>query len=185
MSAGFIVPFHLTWRQARFPFSCKSLSCIITARTLALYTLDSLRQFTMASRFRAAMLWGFTTDRVHQRKPIIAYSFVVVGIDFFALFFLRSASGIGLVYSLFGLFASASATPYNLLIMETQPKTSWASAFAKFSMIGTLGNVFGYLLSLVWVEFLPFQWLVIPLSGLCLASAGTCSSFDKGTKFCL
>ncbi len=117
------------------------------------------------------MIWGFATDKVHRRKPIIAYSFVLVGVDLAALFFTRSVFGVGLVYSLFGLFASASATPYNLLIMETQPKNSWASAFAIFSMIGTLGNVFGLLLSLVWVAFLPFQWLVIPLSALCLVSA--------------
>jgi len=120
----------------------------------------------------AAMIWGFATDRMHRRKPIIASSFILVGIDLAALFFTRSALGIGVVYSVFGLFASASATPYNLLIMETQPKNSWASAFAKFSMIGTIGNVFGLLLSLVWVAFLPFQWLVIPLSALCMTSAG-------------
>jgi len=119
----------------------------------------------------AAMLWGFATDRVHKRKPIIASSFILVGIDLAALFFTRSVFGVGLVYSIFGLFASASATPYNLLIMETQPKNKWAAAFAKFSMIGTLGNVFGLLLSLVWVALLPFQWLVLPLSTLCLISA--------------
>jgi MFS family permease len=119
----------------------------------------------------AAMLWGFTTDRLHKRKPIIALSFILVGIDLAALFFTQSIFGVGLVYSIFGLFATASVTPYNLLIMETQPKNKWAAAFAKFSMIGTLGNVFGLLLSLVWVAFLPFQWLVLPFSALCLASA--------------
>jgi MFS family permease len=119
----------------------------------------------------AAMLWGFATDRVHRRKPIIASSFLLVGVDLAGLFFTQSVFGFGLLYAIFGLFATASATPYNLLIMETQPKNSWASAFAKFSMIGTIGNVFGLLLSLVWVAFLPFQWLVIPLSALCLASS--------------
>jgi len=119
----------------------------------------------------AAMLWGFATDRFHRRKPIIALSFVIVAIDLAALLFTESVFGVGLLYCMFGLFATASATPYHLLIMETQPKNSWASAFAKFSMIGTLGNVFGLLLSLVWVAFLPFEWLVIPLSALCLVSA--------------
>ncbi len=120
----------------------------------------------------AAMIWGFATDRTHKRKPIIALSFIVVGADLAALFLTHSALGVGLDYSIFGLFAAASATPYNLLIMETQPKNGWASAFAKFSMIGTLGNVIGYLLSLVWVAFLPFQWLILPLAALCLVSAG-------------
>jgi MFS family permease len=119
----------------------------------------------------AAMIWGFATDRFHKRKPIIAMSFLLVAINLAALLFTRSVLGVGLLYSLFGLFSTASATPYNLLIMETQPKNSWASAFAKFSMIGTLGNVFGLLLSLVWVAFLPFEWLLIPLSSLCAVSA--------------
>jgi MFS family permease len=120
----------------------------------------------------AAMVWGFTTDRLHKRKPIIASSFIFVGIDLLLLYFTRTAFGIGIAYSIFGLFASASATPYNLLIMETQPKSGWAAAFAKFSMIGTLGNVLGLFLSVVWVAFLPFQWFAIPLSALSLASAG-------------
>ena len=120
----------------------------------------------------AAMIWGFATDRTHKRKPIIAMSFVLVGIDLIALFFTRSVLGIGLDYSIFGLFAAASATPYNLLIMETEPKKSWATAFAKFSMIGTLGNVIGYLLSLIWVAFLPFEWLILPLAALSLLAAG-------------
>lgn len=119
----------------------------------------------------AAMAWGFATDRLHRRKPIIACSFVLVGFDLAALFFMRSVFGVGLVYSLFGLFASASATPYNLLIMETQRKSTWSAAFAKFSMFGTLGNVFGLFLSLVWVAFLPFQYLVFPLSVLCIVAA--------------
>ena len=119
----------------------------------------------------AAMIWGFATDRLHRRKPIIACSFVLVGFDLAALFFTRSVFGVGLAYSLFALFGSASATPYNLLIMETQPKNTWSSAFARFSMFGTLGNVFGLILSLVWVAFLPFQYLVFPLSVLCIVSA--------------
>jgi MFS family permease len=119
----------------------------------------------------AAMIWGFATDRIHKRTPIIATSFVLVGIDLVALLLTHSAFGIGLDYSIFGLFAAASATPFNLLIMETEPKNKWSSAFAIFSMIGTLGNVLGLLLSLVWVAFLPFQWLVVPLSVLCILSA--------------
>lgn len=131
----------------------------------------------------SAMIWGFTTDRLHRRKPIIASSFVLLGVDLAALFFTRTVLGIGIVYSVFALFATASATPYNLLIMETQPKSSWASAFATFSMIGTLGNVLGLLLSLVWVAFLPFQWLAIPLSALCLVSAGMAVWLLQEPKF--
>jgi MFS family permease len=171
----------ISWFYSVLPFSVASgpLSTFIQLALLHYYgqntgTVDIGLITTVYNGITipAAMIWGFTTDRTHKRKPIIALSFILVGIDLTALFFTRSALGIGLVYSIFGLFASASATPFNLLIMETQPKNSWAAAFATFSMIGTLGNVIGLLLSLVWVAFLPFEWLILPLAALSLLSAG-------------
>ncbi|MDA4111657.1 MAG: MFS transporter [Thaumarchaeota archaeon] len=118
-----------------------------------------------------SMIWGFATDKFHKRKPIIVLSFLLTAVDLFALTFTQSALGIGLLYALFALFSSASATPFNLLIMETQPKQSWSSAFAKFSMIGTIGNVIGLVLSGIWVSVLPLEYLVVPLSLLSLISA--------------
>ncbi|MFI5419839.1 MAG: MFS transporter [Nitrososphaerales archaeon] len=119
----------------------------------------------------ASMVWGMATDRFQGRKSLITLSFLLIAADLFGLAFVRGALGIGLLYSLFALLASASATPFNLLIMETQPKQSWSSAFAKFSMIGTIGNVIGLLLSSVWVTVLPIEYLVLPLAGLSLISA--------------
>jgi MFS family permease len=169
-----------TWFYSALPFNIASgpLSTFIQIALLQYYgqTAGTVYIGLITTVYNgitipAAMIWGFATDKMHRRKPIISISFVLVGVDLLALYFTRSAFGVGLVYGIFALFASASATPYNLLIMETQPKSSWASAFAIFSMIGTLGNVIGLLLSVVWVAFLPFQWLVIPLSALCLVSA--------------
>ena len=97
------------------------------------------------------MIWGFATDRFQGRKPIIALSFLLVAANLLGMAFTQSVLGIGLLYSIFDLLSSASATPFNLLIMETQPKQSWSSAFAKISMIGTIGNVFGLVLSGIWV----------------------------------
>jgi MFS family permease len=171
---------RISWFYSALPFNVASgpLSTFIQLALLQYYgqTAGTVYIGLITTLYNgitipAAMIWGFATDRMHKRKPIIALSFVAVAVDLALLFFTRSAFGVGLIYSVFGLFGAASATPYNLLIMETQPKNSWASAFAIFSMIGTLGNVIGLLLSLVWVAFLPFQWLVIPLSALCLFSS--------------
>jgi hypothetical protein len=76
-----------------------------------------------------------------------------------------------LIYALFSLVSSASATPVNLLIMETQRKPRWASAFARFSMISSVGTTLGLLLGIAWSSFLPISLLVLPLSALSLASA--------------
>jgi len=118
----------------------------------------------------ASMIWGFATDRFHRRKPIIVISFFALGANLVAFLFVQDIIGIGVLYAIFALLSSASATPLNLLIMESEPKPRWASAFAKFSMVSSTGVTVGLLLSLGWVTFLPFEWLVVPLAILSLAS---------------
>ncbi|MDG6905522.1 MAG: MFS transporter [Nitrososphaerota archaeon] len=119
----------------------------------------------------AAMIWGFTTDRFHQRRPIIVISFFLISGDILALLFARSIYLIAVLYGVFSLLYSASATPYNLLIMETQPKPRWASAFANFSMISSIGTTLGLLLGIFWTAVLPFEWMLIPLAAFSLLSA--------------
>jgi MFS family permease len=168
------------WFYSIFPFSVASgpISTYIQLAILHYYgqTTGTVYVGLIVTLFNgvsipASMIWGFATDRFHNRKPMIVLSFLLVSADLFGLLFTRTIFGIGLVYSLFSLLSAASATPYNLLIMETEPKSSWASGFATFSMISTSGNIVGLVLSGVWVEFLPFQWLVIPLAIMSLASA--------------
>ena len=118
----------------------------------------------------ASMFWGFTTDRFHKRKPIIVLSFVLTAVNLVAFEFTNSVYGIGVLYAIFSFLSAASTTPYNLLIMETQPKPSWASAFARFSMISSVGIVVGLILSVFWVGLLPIHWLVIVLASFSLIS---------------
>ena len=118
----------------------------------------------------ASMIWGFATDRLHSRKPIIYLSFFAMGANLLAFLFVNDIFGIGLLYALFSLLSSASATPLNLLIMETEPKSKWALAFARFSMVSSIGVTIGLFLSLGWTAVLPFKWLVVPLGSLSLVS---------------
>lgn len=131
----------------------------------------------------AAMIWGFTTDRFHQRRPIIVISFFLISGDILALLFARSIYLIAVLYGVFSLLYSASATPYNLLIMETQPKPRWASAFANFSMISSIGTTLGLLLGIFWTAVLPFEWMVIPLAAFSLLSAVLSISMIKEPPF--
>ncbi|MDA4117565.1 MAG: MFS transporter [Thaumarchaeota archaeon] len=119
----------------------------------------------------AAILWGFVTDRFQSRRSIIVLSAVAVSGNLILLPVARSISGAALIYALFSLVSSASATPVNLLILETQPKSRWASAFARFSMVSSVGTTLGLVLSVAWTSFLPVSLLVIPLSVLSLVSA--------------
>jgi MFS family permease len=118
----------------------------------------------------AAIIWGFATDRLRRRKLVIVISYVATTIFLFSFFLTNSNSGIILVYSLVSFISAASATPLNLLIMETESKNRWASGFARLSLVASLGSTIGYVVSSIWVQFLPVIWLVIPLGMLSLVS---------------
>ncbi len=119
----------------------------------------------------AALIWGFVTDRFQSRKTIIVLSSVAISGNLIILPLAKSISGVAMTYALFSLVSSASATPANLLIMETQQKSRWASAFARFSMVSAVGTTLGLVLGIAWSNFLPVSLLVLPLSVLSLASA--------------
>jgi len=119
----------------------------------------------------AAIIWGYVTDRFQSRRTIIVLSSVAISGNLILLPLANSISGAALVYALFSLVSSASATPANLLIMETQRKSRWASMFARFSMVSSVGNTLGLVLSAAWSVYQPVSLLVLPLSALSLASA--------------
>jgi MFS family permease len=120
----------------------------------------------------AAIFWGFVSDREHKRKPIIIASFLVTA-GVFALFLAaKTFSSIYLLYALFSFATTASTTPLNLLIMETERKQKWATAFARLSMILSIGNTIGLILCLVWTLFFPLTYILVALAILSLISAG-------------
>ncbi|HUH99517.1 MAG TPA: MFS transporter [Nitrososphaerales archaeon] len=119
----------------------------------------------------AAILWGYVTDRFQSRKTILVLSCVAVAANLVVLPLARSVSEAALVYALFALVSSAAATPANLLIMETNRKSKWASAFARFSMVSSVGTTLGLLLGIAWSNFLSVSLLVVPLAALSFASA--------------
>jgi MFS family permease len=119
----------------------------------------------------SAIIWGMATDRYHKRKWIISASYLATGAVLGIFLLTKTIHGIEVLYSLISFFSSAAATPLNLLIMETQPKAKWTSAFARLSMVSSLGTVLGLLLGVVWGDFLPLQLILIPLAVLSVVSA--------------
>lgn len=120
----------------------------------------------------AAIFWGFVTDRFHRRKPIIVVSYLVTAGVLISFLFASKAYIVSLLYAFFSLVSSASTTPLNLLIMETERKQKWATAFARFSMISSIGNTVGLLLSMAWGVFFSLNYLVVLLAILSVTSAG-------------
>lgn len=119
----------------------------------------------------AAMIWGFATDRSRRRKSIVVGSYLAVAANLILFLFTRTIYGLDILYAFFSLVTSAAATPLNLLIMETQPKSRWALAFARLSMASSIGITMGLVLGVGWADFLPLHLLVAPLATLSLASA--------------
>jgi len=124
-----------------------------------------------AASIPAAIFWGFVTDRIHTRKNLVVWSYVLIACLLFSFVLVRTVYGVVVLYSIFSFLSTAFATPLNLLIMESQPKSSWASAFAQFSMVSSTGVTLGLLLSVGWSDFFPLQFLVISLGILSLISA--------------
>jgi MFS family permease len=120
----------------------------------------------------AAIFWGYATDRLHRRRSLIAFSYALMGLVLISFYFNRTTAGTILSYSAFSFVSVVSATPLNLLIMETETKSRWAATFAKLSMISSVGNVGGLVLSTLWAEAFPLILLSVPLGIFALSSAG-------------
>jgi len=119
----------------------------------------------------AALVWGFVTDRFQRRKTIIVASYLATAAILVSFLFANTGYLISLLYAAFSFATSASTTPLNLLIMETERKQKWATAFARFSMVTSIGQTVGLLLSVGWGLFFSLNYMVVPLAILSIISA--------------
>ncbi len=119
----------------------------------------------------AAVVWGFVTDRFHRRKLIISASYLATAAILVSFLFANAEYVVSLLYAVFSFATSASTTPLNLLIMETERKQKWATAFARFSMVTSIGQTAGLILSVGWGLFFSLNYLVVPLAALSVVSA--------------
>jgi len=102
---------------------------------------------------------------------VIFLSYLAVAGAIGLLLVTKTIHGIDFLYAFISFFSAASATPLNLLIMETQLKSKWTSAFAKLSMMSSIGVTLGYLLGVAWGDFLSLYLIMIPLAAFSVASA--------------
>ncbi len=182
VSAG-AKPRKVSWVYSTFPISLAT-GPLGTLVTLYLIQLNGITLGTIYSSLAAAIyngvgipasiFWGFATDRIHRRRLLVLGSYAVVGVVLISYYFDQTTAGTITRYSVISFVSVASATPLNLLIMETETKSRWAEAFARLSMVSSVGTVVGLVLGTVWTEALPAQLtlLFIPLGFFGLASAG-------------
>jgi MFS family permease len=131
----------------------------------------------------SALFWGVTTDRLHRRRSLIALSYGLMGIVMISFYFDNTTAGTISRYAVFSFVSVASATPLNLLIMETGAKNRWVVAFARLSMISSAGNVAGLILSTLWTNAFPLSYLFLPLGAFGLMSTGLAIATIPEPKF--
>ncbi len=119
----------------------------------------------------AALVWGIVTDRFHHRRTIVVASYLASAAILLSFLFVSTGYGVSLLYAAFSFAISASTTPLNLLVMETEQKRKWATAFARFSMITSTGQTVGLILSIFWGLLFPLTYLVVMLAILSIISA--------------
>jgi MFS family permease len=119
----------------------------------------------------ASIFWGFITDRFNKRKPLILLSYILTAGVLLAFFFAATVYSLSLLYGVFSLATTASTTPLNLLVMEAQRKKKWANSFARLSMMTSIGQTAGLILSMIWTSIYQLSYLVIALAVLSLVSA--------------
>jgi MFS family permease len=127
----------------------------------------------------AALFWGFVVDRFHRRKLLVLCSFLITPLLLVLFLFAQSTYMVSFLYALISIAITASTTPLNLLVMETEHKPKWASAFAAFSMVSSIGQTVGLGLGMVWSLYVSIEYLVIPLAVFSLVSTALAAYLIK------
>ena len=133
----------------------------------------------------AALFWGVTIDRLHKRKGMIALSYALTAVALVSYFFDSTTAGTIGRYGVISFVSLASATPLDLLIMETEPKSRWAGTFARLSMVSSVGNVAGLLISTLWTDALPNQlvFLFVPMGAFAVTSSAMAMALIEEPSF--
>jgi MFS family permease len=135
----------------------------------------------------AALFWGVTIDRLHKRRGLIALSYALIAVALVSYYFDSTTVGTIGRYGIVSFVSLASATPLNLLIMETEPKSRWAGTFARLSMVSSVGNVVGLLISTIWSDILPNQLvlLFVPMGAFAVTSSAMSLALIQEPSFVL
>jgi MFS family permease len=175
-------PRRINWLYSVFPMSVAT-GPVGTMVQLYLIYLNGQSLGTIYGSFAAAifngvsipaaLFWGVATDRLHNRKGIIALSYALTSIALVSFFFDRTTAGTIGRYGIISFLSVASATPLNLLIMETEQKSKWAGAFARLSFVSSVGNVAGLVVSTIWADVFPKELVIlfVPMGAFAVTSS--------------
>ncbi|HLN45671.1 MAG TPA: MFS transporter [Candidatus Sulfotelmatobacter sp.] len=154
----------VAWIDATIPFniSLGPVSTLIQLLILGLNgtVIDVALAITLFSAVSvpAALVWGLVSDRFEKRRSIIVASYLASTIVLVLFLFANTEYWVSLLYATFSFITTASTTPLNLLVMETEQKQKWATALARLSMVTSIGQMIGVILGVAWGILFPLVY---------------------------
>ena len=118
----------------------------------------------------ASLMWGKVSDIYPEREMQILISYIGLSASIILLYFANTPLEIIIIYTFNSFIVSASASPLNLLIMETVPENLWKIAFSNLQLAGSLGGTIGLGLSFLVTYVIPLKLLIIILFYVSLIS---------------
>lgn len=118
----------------------------------------------------ASYIWGKFSDIFPRRRWQILISYIGLSASMIMLYFAKSSLEIIAIYTFNSFIVAASASPLNLLIMETVPEDLWKIAFSNLQLAGSLGGTIGLGLSFLVTYAIPLKLLIIILFYISLIS---------------
>ncbi len=117
----------------------------------------------------AALVFGRLTDKTHNAKLFVVFSVVATLPILLLFFFYRGILQTYLYYSLYAIVFTAALPSINLLVLQTRPNRTLPKNFSRYSIFGTLGALFAFLLGILTGEANPIFYLYLIIA-FCMLS---------------
>jgi MFS family permease len=111
----------------------------------------------------ASAFWGRMVEIYDKRKIFVASSLLGLAISLAGIALIKNVLGVIIIYGILTFMVIANSMPFNMLIMETNPKDRWAHGFSRLQMLSTIGVVFGYVITAFLSGFLPLDYVILML----------------------
>ncbi len=148
------------------------LSAIITLYILELHgsVIDVAYALTLSQLviIPSSIFWGEIVEKYHRRRILINLSFLGLAVSLVGLYFSSTILEVILLYGFLSFIVTANVTPFNLLIMENEPKGRWAAEFSRLQMFSGLGTIVSLAIASVLAYAVNIRILILALAPFAL-----------------
>lgn len=111
----------------------------------------------------ASVFWGKLVEFHNRRKVFIVISLLGLSVSLVGLSLVRSVFWVIMIYGTMTFLVIANTTPFNMLVMETNPRDKWAQGFSKLQMLSSVGVVLSYVITASISGFLSIGSMMLVL----------------------